>query len=437
MMMKMKIVLIAGFSNPEIRGHLKFKNDSRLYHSLIKLVGLPARVGEFRDYAPWIPSTISFIEQNKEIELHVVGPQIRLQHAMETFQLRGVTYHFYQSEWTSLMRKCNNYRLWKILQRSTHHVRQVVDEVKPDLVVLSGAENPATSIGILATDKYPRLCLCQTIYNNPDRAKYSTPNRLIQDMEKDIFANLQYFGVYSKMHYDLLRRMKPDANIFKFGYPSKGILLKPTPTEKQYDFVNFALMHGSRKGTPDSIQALAIVKQKFPNVTLNIVGGYDEAGLARLKALVKELELENNVSFTPFFEKKSDLLQHVQKARFAVLPCKLDHTAGTMTQSMQLGLPLVVYKTTGTPAFNREKECALIAEKENVEQLAQHMLTLMENPEKSEMLKRNAREYQEKLIEQKKYNGERLVANFISIIENYRKGTPIPQEQLFNPEIEN
>ena len=62
---------------------------------------------------------------------------------------------------------------------------------------------------------------------------------------------------------------------------------------------------------------------------------------------------------------------HIQKSRFAVLPCKLDHTSGTMAQAMQLGLPIVVYKTTGTPTFNRERECALIAEKENVEGLAE------------------------------------------------------------------
>ena len=107
-----------------------------------------------------------------------------------------------------------------------------------------------------------------------------------------------------------------------------------------------------------------------------------------------------------------------------------------MNQAMQLELPLVVYKTTGTPTFNRKKECVLIAEKGNVEELAQHMLTLMENPEKAEILKRNAREFQEKKVENSKKNGERLMANFRAIIGNYKNGTPIPREQLFNPDID-
>lgn len=430
----MKVLLIAGFLDKDVRKQDIFKKDSLFFQKLVRLFGLPDRVGKLNDHAPWVRGIISFLETQNDIELHVFGPQIRLKKHLMEYESRGVKYHFCSSEWTSFMRKTNNYKIWKKLQRVGSYARKVADQINPDLIVLSGAENPATSVAVLFAEKYPRCCLCQTIYNNPERAKYSTPDKLKQELEKDIFSQLQFFGVYSKMHYDLLREMEPEATIFLFGYPAKGVLLKPSEVKKEYDFVNFALMHGSRKGTPDSIQALAIVKQKFPNVTLNIVGGCDENERLKLEQLVNELGLEDNVIFTPFFEKRSDLLLHVQKSRFAVLPCKLDHTSGTMTQSMQLGLPMVVYKTTGTPAFNQEKECALIAEKEDVESLAQHMLTLMEHPEKAELLSRNARDYQKKIVEQKKHNGERLMAMFKSIIDNSRQGTPIPQEQLFDPE---
>lgn len=430
----MKILLIGGFLDADVRQHDIFKKDSPSFHRLVRLFGLPERVGKLNDHAPWVRSVINYLETQDDVELHVFGPQIRLKKRLTEYESRGVRYYFYSSEWTSFWRKLNRYKIWKRLQNADVYFKKVLDKVNPDLVVLSGAENPATSVSVLYADKFPRYCLCQTLYNNPDRAKYSTPNRLIQDMEKDIFANLQYFGVFSKMHHDLLRRMKPDANIFKFGYPSKGILLEPSKVNKAFDFVNFALMHGSRKGTPDSIQALAIVKQKFPNVTLNIVGGCDPAGMEQLRALVSELGLEQNVVFTPFFEKRSDLLLHVQKSRFAVLPCKLDHTAGTMTQSMQLGLPIVVYKTTGTPSFNREKQCALIAEKGNVEELAQHMISLMENPALVEKLRKNAREFQEKKAEAAKQNGSRLVETFKAIIAKEQQDKEIPHELLFNPD---
>ena len=104
----MKIVLIAGFSNAEIREHLEFKKDHKCYHWLIRMFRLPARVGEFWDSAPWVKSIIGEVEKQTDMELHVIGPHIRLKNSIETFQLRGVTYHFYRSEWTSLVRKLNH-----------------------------------------------------------------------------------------------------------------------------------------------------------------------------------------------------------------------------------------------------------------------------------------------------------------------------------------
>ena len=71
-----------------------------------------------------------------------------------------------------------------------------------------------------------------------------------------------------------------------------------------------------------------------------------------------------------------------------------------------------------------------------MEELAQHMLSLMENPGLAETLRRNAREFQERKAEERKQNGDKLIATFKAVINNYREGTPIPQELLFNPETD-
>ena len=85
---------------------------------------------------------------------------------------------------------------------------------------------------------------------------------------------------------------------------------------------------------------------------------------------------------------------------------------------MQFGLPVVCYKTTGTPSLNNDKECALIAELNNVEQLAEKMLLLLDNPVKAEELKRNALENYEKRYARSLGNMPRLVDNFKAIIDN-------------------
>ena len=110
----------------------------------------------------------------------------------------------------------------------------------------------------------------------------------------------------------------------------------------------------------------------------------------------------------------------------------MDHISGTQLQSMKYGLPLVCYKTTGTPLLNSVKNCVLIAEMNNVEQLAEKMLLLMDNPDLADELRQNSLEYTRNRRERSIENMSRLVDNFISIISNFNNGIPIPENQLFD-----
>lgn len=430
----MKILLIAGFSDSEVREHLSFRKESKLFHKLIKLFHLPARVGNFSDHASWVRSMIMYFEKRNDIELHVAGPHIRLKKSIEDFELHGVKYHFFRSEFSAFARLVKNYKLWKCIQRSGYFTQKILKQVNPDLVILSGAENPVTSVSILYAKQYPRLCLCQTVYNDPDMHRFSAGDPLKIAVEQAIFSEVKCIGVYCKKHYDLVKQqIANDQFVFKYNYPPRGKLLEPTEITKKYDFVNFAATHGKSKGSYDSIRALALVKKKYPEVTLNIVGGCSEKVKKELLELTYELGLESNVIFTPFFEDRNDLLLHIQQSRFAVLPSKVDNTSGTMSQAMSLGIPIVVYKTSGTPAFNKEKECALIADMDDIKGLAYHMMTLIENLEKAEMLKKNGRWYKENQMETNRKNWERMVNSFQPIIDNYKNGSPILTEGLFNP----
>lgn len=430
---KIRVAMICHFSNAEVRSHLPL-DDRRFYCLVRKLLRMPTKGKSYGDIASWDVSIIEEIKKHSDIELHVISAHSGLKRPVVSYADDGVDYNFVNCDKATLLKRLiTNDDLWRRLNPMVKYVHRLVDEIKPDLVLMVGLENAYISSTVLGIKGVPVFGLCQTIYNNPERSKYGTVDSKNATTELAIFKKHHYFGVYCKMHYDLLRKIAPDAIIFKYGFPSKEVLLEPISTEKEYDFVNFALGMSLNKGFPDAIEATAIVKKKYPEVKLNLIGGGSVEQKAALAKLAEQQGVKDNVIFTPFFEKKSDLFLHIQKSRFALLPCKMDNTSGTMTQAMQLGLPIVVYKTTGTPSFNREKECALIAEHSNVEDLAAKMLILMSDSEKAELLRKNAREFQEKRVDNNRGNGERLVANFHAIIENYRNGTPIPQEQLFNP----
>ena len=429
-----RVAMICNFSNATVRAHLPLDNRS-FFLFMRRFLGLPTQRGGYGDAASWITDTIDYFREKRELELCVIAPHPGLKKRVVSFEMDNIYYHFVACDFGNLLGKViKNVEAWIKVNQVGKRIKKIVHGFKPDLVVLVGAENAFYAHSVLAINDYPIMVLCQTIYNNPERAKHSVVDPKCAYVERRIFNKEKYFGVYSLMHYKLLHSLSPKAIIFKFGFPTKGELLNPIPTEKKYDFVNFALSLDFKKGAHDSVKALALVKDRFPKVTLNLVGGCSAENRKELNSLIHELGLEDNVVFTPFFEKQEDLFLHIQRARFAVLPCKLDNTSGTMSQSMQLGLPIIVYKTAGTPSFNCEKPCALIAEHNNVRCLATQMLKLMDSPEFAETLKVNAREFQEKKTAKACQNGDRLFATFKAVIEHYREEKEIPRELLFNPE---
>ncbi len=434
---KIKIVMVCNMSNPMVRSHLPL-DDGRIFNNLRKILGMAPKEVGFHDYAPWNSHIADDFGGRDDVSLTIVAVHLNMKKLKATFVDNNVKYVFLNFQWANLIKRFfKNIEKWARFNPFAKVVKREIRRINPDMVLLMGLENAYYSGTLLGLKNYPIYGLCQTVYNNPIRQSYMEVNKDNSITEMQLFKELQYIGVFCKMHYELVRQYSPHSYVFKFGgFPTSDKLLEPSAIDKEYDFVNFAMVMCKDKGYHDTIQALAIVKRRFPKVKLNLTGSCPEKTKEELKSLIEKYGLEENIIFTPLFERQHDMFLHVQKSRFALLPCKLDNTSGTMMQAMQLGLPLVCYKTSGTPAFNKEKQCALIAEKDNIEDLAAKMLMVMDNPKLAEELKANAREWQEKKHEYDSHNGDRLVANFNAIIDNFRNGTPIPQQQLFNPNID-
>lgn len=427
----MKVVIICHFSNEEVRNQLPL--DSRkLYAFTRKLLRMPPKTNSYGDIASWNTGLIEYLRKRDDIELHVISAHTGLKKMLHSFSNNNVHYYFVKADFSTLLKRIiPNDSLWRMLNPMRFVVRKVVKDISPDIVNLVGAENAYISGTILDIHNYPIFVLCQTIYNNPERSQFGTVDSKNASTERLIFEKENYYGVRNLMHHNLLISHKPNAIVLDYQWPSKKLPEVIEIADKKYDFVNFAAGLSFNKGFHDSIRALAIVKRKYPNVKLNLIGGDGANVKNELESLIESLNLKDNVEFTSFFEKQEDMFQHLQYSRFAVLPCKMDNISGTMIQSMHYGLPLVVYETPGTPSFNKDKECVLISKHSDVESLAANMLILMDNPQKAESLRQNAKEYMSKSTDNVK-KVDRLVSDYRAIIEHYHQNTVIPQNLLFN-----
>jgi glycosyltransferase involved in cell wall biosynthesis len=389
---------------------------------------------EYGDFAPWINNLIKEFEKFEEVELHIIAPHTGLKKKKFDFEMNGIHYHFFKSEddniFNFIINKLDSNKIPKYI-KNRKRTAEIVTSIKPDIVNLIGTENPYYSITVLDIKNIPVFVSAQTVYTNPDRQKISgNCDPLRWDTELKIHHKEKYYGCAGRMHRDLILRNNPDAIIFKNFFPIQ-YPKKVKEVEKEFDFVYFAQGVSQKKGIEDAIDALALVKKEKPNVTLKVVGHCPPNYKVFLNNKINNLGLTENISFHDYFPVHSDMHQYIKKAKFALLPVKLDVIPGTVIEAMLLELPVVTYKTTGTPYLNKNGETVLISEIGDIEHLAANMLKLLDSPELAEQLKKKAKTFVKKEFDNAT-SAKRLLEDYKAVIAHYHNGTPIPEKLLFD-----
>jgi len=431
---KIKAILLCHFSNEEVRAQLPVSFSG--FEAVVRrLLRRNSKATKYNDFAPWITNLICEFEKIEDLELHVVAPAPNLSGKTVEFDIKGVHYHFFKGNLSFPFEQlaAKIFGAKRRFNRNTRLVQELVKKINPDIVNLVGSENPYYSATVLGINHVPVYVSAQTVYTNPDRMRLSGHvSKLNWDIELKIHEKETYFGCSGRMHRDLILRNNPNAIIFKNFFP----IQRPYAVKQEkkiYDFVSFSVSISAKKGADDAIEALYFVKKKYPEVMLNLIGHFNKIsdyGKNLLKR-IDELGLTKNIVFTPYFTRHEDMHQQTQKSRFALLPVKLDVISGSIIEAILLDLPVVCYKTTGTPYLNSENPSVLIAELNNVRELANHMLTLMESEILAQSLAKNAREFVLKTFDNTT-SAKRLLADYYAVLAHYHHGTPIPKELLFD-----
>lgn len=429
---RLKVVLVCAFSNAMVRSHLPL-DDRKLYNFVRKCLGMELSRGGYGDVASWNTNFINNFKTRDDVDLTIVSAHSGLKKGVVHFEAEGIQYYFVRNDRATLLKRLiKSPSLWHRLNPMRPVVRKIVRKVNPDVIALMGAENAFISGTILGLEKeYPIIFKAQTIYNNPDRGKHGVVDAKNAYVERLIFGAIDYASVTTKMHYKIYRDLRKDSYNFrwKLGTTYHEVT---SVEEKEYDFVNFANTMIPAKGYVDILEAMAIVVKTHSKAKLNLIGSPTPENKKLYDDIVAKHHIENNVVFTPFFAEQADLFQHLQKSRFAVLPYKLDYIASTTYQAMFYEMPVVVYRTEGTPTLNKDKECVLIADIGNVQQLAEKMRVLLEHPEKAEELRRNAKALVDYRNDGKRISDE-IMADFRAIDTHFHYGIPIPKELIYNP----
>jgi glycosyltransferase involved in cell wall biosynthesis len=160
------------------------------------------------------------------------------------------------------------------------------------------------------------------------------------------------------------------------------------------------------KGYDILIEAFARVAEEDPNLDLIIAGRGVEG--RNLKDLVIKRGLEERVKFVGFVrgDEKTSLLKG---CKFYVCPSRIEHLALGNVEGLAAGKPVVAFNTGGNPDIIKDGKNGLLAEPEDIEDLASKMQMLLRDEKLRERMSRQA------LIMVKRYDWREVARQYESL----------------------
>lgn len=387
---KLKVVWICQISNSEIRRNLKF-ND----YTLINIINKIRKKNNIADYGVWNTNAIKEFKKFDDIELHIIAAHTNIS-GIQEFISDNVYYHIFGTDDNSIV----NIFKRKILKQQHRDNRKnikticsIVHKINPDIIHLIGAENPQYSESVLHMPKdRPLIVALQTLMIDPDFfANYPISKEEYEyrsNIERKVLLRADYLSFRAKRFKEVLEQ-EFGSNLNILDMPLVvGEEIRIENCKKEYDFVYFAA--DISKAVDYAIEAFALAKTKYPNITLHVVGGYNDRYMQQIQLRIQELKLSSSIDFTGKLPTHDDVIKEIRKARFALLPLKIDLISGTIREAMANGLPVITTITPSTPKLNEARQSILLSEKGDHKAMAEDMISLLNSKELAESIKANA-----------------------------------------------
>jgi len=147
-----------------------------------------------------------------------------------------------------------------------------------------------------------------------------------------------------------------------------------------------------RKNVLDLLRALAIVRQRMPDVHLHIAGrATSSAYYRKVQDFVAAEGLESNVQFLGLLD-SLPLRQEYAHCAAVVLASRQETAPMAVIEAMAAGKPVVATRVGGVPDLVQNGQSGLIVSVGDVEGLAQHILELLTDRDLRESMGRRGRQ---------------------------------------------
>lgn len=148
------------------------------------------------------------------------------------------------------------------------------------------------------------------------------------------------------------------------------------------------------KGIEDALSALEIIKRKFPDVRLRIIGRGNDDYLVYLRGMVKRLGIEKQIEFCGFVTEE-EKFKLMSKAHLLLVPSIKEGWGLTVAEAGIVGTPSITYDVLGLRDALNNNTLGVVVKKNTPEELATETINLLKDKKLYEKLCRKVTVFRE------------------------------------------
>lgn len=394
-------------------------------------------------YGSWtLPLLYAIKSQN---DIHIIVPQINGKDY--TQEKSGIMYYNISFREKEL--------LLPMSRKTYKKFQQVIDKINPDIIHVHGTEkniaqiqNFQKDIPIVISIQGILLGYQQYSYNFLDLKKVHRfrslknylgfggvklmNNRIKKGInyEKDIFRKGQYFIGRTLWDRAYVNLFNPNAIWYNGEELLRDDFYKSSNTWNLDECQRHTIFMPSGinpiKGAHHAIEAVALLKKYYPNVTLHIPGLYDDTSSNKrlispiwgeeyvrfIKHLIKANKLDNNIVFLPRLS-AMDMAKKMQQSHVFLSPSSIDNSPNSIGEAMMIGTPIVSTYVGGVPSFLTDESTALLSPSGDSRMIAFQIKRIFENDILATNLSKKAH-----LVALQRHDKEKTAIQYIDIYTN-------------------
>jgi len=337
--------------------------------------------------ATWIINLAQALVKFTEIDLHIITLTQNISFNQK-IKLENITYHF-------IKRSRYFISLITLFQIDKFHIHRVLDSICPQLVHCHGTEDIYSLAGV--TSNFPCIISLQGIItellrNRKNRYDLKTfIYYIVKFIEQYTVKRGKFFIAKTPFAAEFIKYLSPRAKIFHIENPISDLFFRVkrnVHNDFQLLFVGYVI---PEKGIEELINAIAILKDDFPSITLRIVGpSHSTYVQKRLKNHIESLGIDKQIKFCGFKSSKN-VAKELSSAEIIIVPSHMDTSPNVISEAMAAGTPVLASCVGGIPDMIQNGKTGTLVKPFSSEQLAKKIAYLVRNRNEREQMADDAK----------------------------------------------